>query len=903
MPSPVRYYSNKFNRGEIDNLAIARDDITKVNNSGSLMTNFIPTRLGPMQYRPGTQYLDAIADPDTVYFVPFVGSTTDTAILEFTNNLLRVWVADVLLTATTRATTIVNGEFTTDLTSWIDADETGASSAWSSGKLCLIGTGAKSAIRWQTTTAFAAGEHRLRIVIKESPVFLEIGEGGAVHNSDIFSGLLSVGIHSLVFTPTQDFDITLSNSNKYRACVESVNLETTGTFTLPTNISQASLSSIRFSQSADVMFIAWNGGIQLRIERRSTGSWSIVDFQSNDGPFGLINSTETTLTPAALSGGNVNLVASRSYFKSTDVDAIFKLVSQGQEVTASLTAQDTGTNSIRVTDVDSARIFIITVTGITDSTITLQRSTDDATWVDVEAYTTVQSKNFDDGFDNSILFYRLHIKTGDYGTDTVVASLQYEGGSIEGLCRVISFTSVTVVVVNIFQDFGRTDATRDWYRGEWDGTLGFPTAVALYEGRLWMAGKTKAWGSVSDVFNSFDTTLVGNSAAISKTIGFGPVDCVEWLLAINRLLMGIASDELSIRSNSFGDVLVPSNANIKPGSTQGAAGISPVAINSRGYFVQRSLKKIYELDYSVDQDIHDSLDLMVLNPDICNAGIKRIAFTMQPEIRIYVVLDDGEARVYLMDKSEDVAAWSRITTDGTFTDVVVLPGVTEDRVYFSVLRSGGHYLEKLALFSDAKGGTTSKHTDSFVAYTSPGATLTGLDHLEGKTVRIWADGQERETTLVVSGGSVTLSSGSYTSVVAGLLHTADYQSSKLGNFATHSVLTYDKRIINTGFVLKDYWPKSITVGPDTSNLDVFPDIEDGKAVVLTATQSQYDQKPFPFDGTSETDPRISIRAIAPCTILAMSYGIDESEDPTEADMLRDKQLDFYGRPTAEATPN
>jgi len=274
---------------------------------------------------------------------------------------------------------------------------------------------------------------------------------------------------------------------------------------------------------------------------------------------------------------------------------------------------------------------------------------------------------------------------------------------------------------------------------------------------------------------------------------------------------------------------------------------------------------------------------------------------MQPEIRIYVVLDDGEARVYLMDKSEDVAAWSRITTDGTFTDVVVLPGVTEDRVYFSVLRTGGHYLEKLALFSEAKGGTTSKHSDSFVAYTSPGTTLTGLDHLDGKTVTVWADGQQREATEVVSGGSITISA-SYTSVVVGLLHTADYESSKLGNFATHSVLTYDKRVVNTGFVLKDYWPKSITVGPDTSNLKAFPNIEDGKAVVLTATQSQYDQKPFPFHGMMETDPRIVIRAVNPCTILAMSYGIDESNDPSEADMLREKQLSYYDTP-AEATPN
>jgi len=212
-------------------------------------------------------------------------------------------------------------------------------------------------------------------------------------------------------------------------------------------------------------------------------------------------------------------------------------------------------------------------------------------------------------------------------------------------------------------------------------------------------------------------------------------------------------------------------------------------------------------------------------------------------------------------------------------------------VYFSVIRTGGHYLEKLALFSDAIGGTISKHFDSFVDYTSPGTTLTGLTHLEGKTVHVWADGQYRESAVVAS-GQITVS-GSWTDVIAGLRYTADYTSSKLGNFATHSVLTYDKRVVNTGFILRDYWPGSLTVGPDSTNLKQFPAIEDGKPVVTTATQLKYDQKPFPFDGESTTDPRIHLQANGPCTILAMTYGMEESYELSESDLLTQSQRKYY----------
>ena len=86
----------------------------------------------------------------------------------------------------------------------------------------------------------------------------------------------------------------------------------------------------------------------------------------------------------------------------------------------------------------------------------------------------------------------------------------------------------------------------------------------------------------------------------------------------------------------------------------------------------------------------------------------------------------------------------------------------------------------------------------------------------------------------------------------------------------------------------------MTVGPDSSNLKAFPDIEDGKAVVLTATLASYDQKAFPFDGTMTTDPRIHLRAVNPVTVKAMSYNIDESNDPTQSDILSTRQLDYYG---------
>ena len=168
-----------------------------------------------------------------------------------------------------------------------------------------------------------------------------------------------------------------------------------------------------------------------------------------------------------------------------------------------------------------------------------------------------------------------------------------------------------------------------------------------------------------------------------KTIGFGPVENVYWLGESTRLLMGIASDEISVRSSSFGEVLTQTNANLKSGSSQGSAPISPIRIDDLIYYVQRSTVKLMELAYDLSSDNHKGRDLMMLNQSICSPGIKRIAVTRQPETRIITILNDGTARMYLFDKAEDVSAWSRFDTpNGLIEDVIVLPNTNEDSIYF-----------------------------------------------------------------------------------------------------------------------------------------------------------------------------------------------------------------------------
>lgn len=863
---------NKFNRGEIDDLLLAREDVSRVSDSAALMNNFIPSRMGPMVYRPGTEYLDEVGNED-VYFVPFFASRDSTALLEFTNETLRIWDNASLITSTSTSTTITNGEFTSNLNGWTVDNDAGAAVIWSDGTARFKGTGIGEASLYQTLGSTDVGEeHTLRVVITEAPIDVSIGTSGA-GSDEIFTGQLSPGDHSLVFTPDSNVTITLSSNLEYFARVDSVTLTGTGVVTLPTTISTEQLRSIRHTQSADVVFIAYNNGKQYRIERRGVKSWSITEYQTNDGPFGFINSSEITLRSNVLSGNGL-LTSSSPYFTPDHVGTLYKLLSSGQTVTESVTAEETGTNAIRVTSVGSEREFNINVNLISAvATVTLQRSTDEVSWTDVESYTADTFKSYNDELDNSILYYRLYVKAGDYTSGTISLTLTYTGGSIEGVARVTGYQTSSSVNIQVYQDFGSTSATRDWYEGQWSEIKGYPSSVALYEGRLWWAGKTRLWGSVSDAYSSFDDTLEGSNAPIQRTIGFGPVDVVDWLAISSRLLMGVASDEISVRSSSFGEVLTDTNVNLKSGSSQGVAAIEPIRIDEDVLFVQRAKKRLFRLTYASNRDSHSAIDMFTLNESIIDGSlIRKIVVVRQPETRVFVILENGKGLVLTYDSAEDVQAWSRFETVGEMLDIVVLPSNDEDEIYIVVRRDNGVFLERLSAFKDV----AMYPYDSHKRYSSPGATLSGLQHLTGETVKVWADGAVRGEYVVNGSGSINVGE-SHTDVVVGLPYKGQYISNKLSGFVKYSTLTLRKRVLSVGMIARDICREGFIIGSSADNLYPLPSIERGKVINLNQLTDEYDEPGFEFSGDFNVDSRVHIECEAPCKIMALVYEIEESE--------------------------
>ncbi len=189
-----------------------------------------------------------------------------------------------------------------------------------------------------------------------------------------------------------------------------------------------------------------------------------------------------------------------------------------------------------------------------------------------------------------------------------------------------------------------------------------------------------------------------------------------------------------------------------------------------------------------------------------------------------------------------------------------------------------------SLIPGGSSGRLNGLADSFVVYDDPApiTTVTGLDHLEGKEVVVWANGVDLGTTATygqtytVSGGSITLASET-TNIVVGLPYTAQFQSSKLGLVMQQEIMFgKEKRIAHIALVLADTHAKGVRFGPDFNNLDDRPENEGWTLADADRIDAAYDSEMIEFPGGWATDARICLQAHAPrpCTVLAVKLDME-----------------------------
>lgn len=295
----------------------------------------------------------------------------------------------------------------------------------------------------------------------------------------------------------------------------------------------------------------------------------------------------------------------------------------------------------------------------------------------------------------------------------------------------------------------------------WSVTRGYPKTGTFHESRLWLGGSKQRpaaiWGShVGDFFN-YNPGKARDDEGIDVTIDTDQVNAVESIFSNRSLQIFTSGGEFFVKDSP----ITPGNIAVVPQSNLGSKRVRPVTIDGVTLYVQRTGKTINQFVFINEFQSNQSRSVSVLSQHLINNPIKLAASrgTESSDANyVYILNDDGNMTVFNTLISEDVTAFTTWESTGDIKSIAVV----DQRVYFLIKRTinavDKFYIER---------ENDLLNTDSGIIKTMAATdTLTGLDHLDGETVEVKADGAVQLDEVVV-GGQITIGRTA-TTIEAGL---------------------------------------------------------------------------------------------------------------------------------------
>ena len=457
----------------------------------------------------------------------------------------------------------------------------------------------------------------------------------------------------------------------------------------------------------------------------------------------------------------------------------------------------------------------------------------------------------------------------------------------DGYGKITARTSTTVVTIEILKDTGSSSSSTDWSLGAFSDTTGHPSCVTFFEQRLVFAATLSQpqtlFFSKSGDYENLDENRGGTIAdddAIIYTIASNQVNAIRFMTSTRTLIIGTAGGEFTVSGGGTDVAITPTNILIKKQSNNGSANIDAIAAGNATLFLQRAKRKVRELAYNFDVDGYLAPDMTILAEHITETGITQMAYQQEPNQIIWMVRTDGQLIGLTYQREQQVTAWHRHIFGGSFNSgntvcesVAVIPtDDTEYQTWVIIKRTINgltkRYVEYINNFDFAEADDTSfNFLDSQLAYDgSTTLTISGLDHLEGETVSILANGATHPNK-TVSSGSITLNRSS-TKVKVGLPYTSLLQTMRLDAGSQNGTSqSKTKRIYE--ITVRLYESLGIEVGPDLNNMERIPfrssaDPMDSSLGVFTG------DKEVEFRGNYETDGFIFVRQDQPLPLTVLS---------------------------------
>ena len=537
---------------------------------------------------------------------------------------------------------------------------------------------------------------------------------------------------------------------------------------IETPYSAADLKNLQTIQSADVMTICSPDHPVMELKRTAVNAFSISEKEFQFPPMLDPNLNDDVTLCASAVEGDISLTAAvpqdydgEDIFTEDNIGGFFELVHIRKDNRIS---RDFNSNTAS-TSIEVKGYWSFSTHGTWTGNLTIQRSFDNGTtWNDFRTYSSTNDSNFTDSGteDDDNVLYRLQMTGyGQSSTGTLKlcrALFLNPDFQITGVVQITGVTDSTHAAGTVIKKLGDTTATSEWSEGAWSVRRGFPRALAFFEERMFFGGTAhqtqRIWGTKT---GSWDNFLVGKNDddGLDFTLSSDTVNEICWMIQHDTLVIGTMDSEWTLSASDPSDALTPSDFRVRRRSVFGSANVKAHLVGDVILFVQRGGRKVREFVYAWEKNGYSSADMTILADHITESGIVESSLAQLPDSILWCVLSDGSLSALTYERDQEVIGWHRHTTNGNILSVAAIPDQTEDCIYWAVRRNGRNMIEVAAprCYSSIESAV---FTDSSVTVSGDAvSSVSGLDHLEGMTVQILADGAV-QTTKTVTNGAVTL---------------------------------------------------------------------------------------------------------------------------------------------------
>lgn len=549
-------------------------------------------------------------------------------------------------------------------------------------------------------------------------------------------------------------------------------------------------------------------------------SWSGTAGSGGNGWVEILYSAsigDNTTVKASDVYGDITLTASDDIFAKSDEGSLFALTHFLETDYKKGTPSSTGGN-LQVSVLPKSNVYVESF-GFWDGNFSLEKYNPvSLQWVNVRTQSGNRSQNYsltEENTSESIASYRVTstefntgVWSGENEKQRGYITIQSIGGDYTGHVLITEYVSPTVVKGTVKKQLASTDETRDFAFAAWNGEKGYPSATGFYEDRLVFAGSKgfpqTFWTSKTGDYYNFGTSIPSaDDDGITATLNGGQMNGIKAIIAFGEMLLLTAGGEFKVSGG--GKAITGSNVLSQPQEYRGVSDVNPVTIGSRIIYVQHQGNIIRDLAYSYDVDKYTGDDLNLLASHLFE-GHKIISMTYQqiPNSIVWCVRDDGLLLGLTYIKEQDIYAWHQHTTaGGKFVSVCNIGGSTEDKLYAVIERGGQYYVEIMESRDKSANVEDQFFVDSGITYEGePTDEISGLEHLEGYTVAILADGNVLPQQTVENGK--VLLGNKYKKVHVGLPIDAEIKTLPIDFTAQDGTyLSRKKRIATVTLLLKD----------------------------------------------------------------------------------------------------